>query len=160
MSGVAHAPWLPVSGPRSTGRPCNLPVYRGRDNWRYVPIGTTRICRRRGGCKPVVRVKVSDAGSADRRWTYLSKVVWEAAHGALPAGWCLWHRNLNQIDCRLENLEAITRAERLRRNIANNRDKCRAIWASQAARLGRLHWRAGLDARRVKAARKRFTIDH
>jgi len=134
-----------------TAHDCNLPVKRGADNWRHRPVGTVRV---RGATpshpRPYVTVKVSDDGPEAGRWRYLAIVVWEHAHGPLPPGYCLWHTNRNSLDCQIENLEAITLAERLRRNIANNIEACREAWTKQAKVNGKRYWRTALDARRLK----------
>jgi len=136
-----------------TAAGCNLPVKRGSGNWRYRPVGSILI-RHPAGRRPHVLVKVKDHGPEALRWRYLSAVVWQRHHGPLPEGMCLWFRDQNPLNCNLENLEAITMAERLRRNISNNRETCRAVWAKQAAALGEKYWRLALDVRRVKKFRK------
>jgi hypothetical protein len=134
---------------------CNLAVKRGKGNWRYRPIGSILIRpagkhRRR----PHVIVKVRDGGPEAGRWRYLAAVVWEHAYGRLPAECCLWFLNRDSLDCRIENLEAITLAERLRRNVADNYETWLTASYPNIAANGRKYWRAALDARRVKAFRK------
>ena len=144
---------------------CNLAVKRGKGNWRYRPVGAILIRpagkhRRR----PHVIVKVRDGGPENGRWRYLAVVVWERARGRLPAGWCLWFLNRDSLDCRIENLEAITLAERLRRNMADNHETWLTNNRPQAVANGKKYWRAALDARRVKAARRKrnggFNAEH
>jgi hypothetical protein len=132
---------------------CNLPLKRGAANWRHKPVGSVlvRLLRRR----PCVTIKVREDGHEGRRWRYLSVVVWERAHGSVPAGQCLWFVNRNPLDCRLENLELIPLAERLRRNIRDNLETCRAAWAAQARVIGPKYWRAAVDAHRLAAHRRR-----
>ena len=135
---------------------CNLAVKRGKGNWRYRPVGAILIRpankhRRR----PHVIVKVRDGGPEDGRWRYLAVVVWERAHGPVSDGCCLWFLNRDSLDCRIENLEAITLAERLKRNMADNHDTWLANNRPQAVANGKKYWRAALDARRVKAARRK-----
>jgi hypothetical protein len=131
---------------------CNLPVYRGPANTRYKPIGSIKVNHARR--RPYVIIKVSDTGPKEHRWRYLAMVVWERMHGAVPEGVCLWHKNGNSLDCREENLEAITKAERLRRNIRNNLEKCRAVWAGQAKEMGPKYWRVAVEAHRLNAFRR------
>lgn len=40
-------------------------------------------------------------------------VVWERAHGPIPPGYVVHHKNLNRQDNRLENLQLMTRAEHI-----------------------------------------------
>lgn len=128
---------------------CNLPVKRGRANHRYRPLGSLRVIVRGG--RRYTYIKVRDTGRPDARWRLLSSVVWERARGPIPSGHCLWHANGNGTDCRLENLEMITLAERLRRNIAANIDRCREVWRRQIAKR---HRNAAV-ARSLQAARAR-----
>jgi hypothetical protein len=130
-------------------------VRYGAANHRYAPVGTVRICKpTRTRRRPHVRIKVSDRGPAEARWRYLAVVVWEAAHGPVPHGMRLWHVNGDSLDCRLENLELVTAAESLRRNIQANLPACREAWARQARKIGRQNWQNALAARRIKAARR------
>jgi hypothetical protein len=57
-----------------------------------------------------VRVKV-----ASGRFDGLARTVWQAAHGPIPRGYVVWHINLDRRDCRLANLQLLTRKEALRR---------------------------------------------
>jgi hypothetical protein len=121
----------PQSATERTASGCHLPVKRGKANHRYRPIGSLRILTH--GRRKYVFIKVRDDGPFNSRWRSLAAVVWERNHGPLPAGMVLWHRDRNSLDCRPENLEPVTRLERLRRNIAANADRCKAIWRAQAA---------------------------
>lgn len=132
----------------------NLPLRRGAENWRHKPVGTVRAHVIRGRTR--VLIKVSDQGPESQRWQYLAIVVWDRSHGSVPAGHCLWLRNGNSLDCHLENLELITQAERLRRNIAANVEHCRQVWGDQARALGPKHWRTAVDAHRLAAHRRRI----
>jgi hypothetical protein len=133
----------------------NLPLTRGAANNRWRPVGSVVVKPPSGNRRrPCVMVKVRDDGPSHDRWRYLSVVVWERAHGPIPPGWCLWFRDRNSLNCRLENLECITLAERLARNKAEHPDP---FWAN-AARQGRvngpLYWRAARDANRLAAHRR------
>lgn len=65
------------------------------------------------------------------RWQYYHRYLWEQAHGPIPKGIPLVFKNGNTLDCRLENLELISRKELLKRN--RNREKAaqslRETWA-------------------------------
>jgi hypothetical protein len=50
------------------------------------------------------------------RWELLQKVIWEEENGKVPEGYCLWFIDGNSLNCTLENLELITRAENINRN--------------------------------------------
>jgi len=49
-------------------------------------------------------------------WEPWHRVLWEKENGPIPDGYCLWFKNENTLDCKLKNLECITRAENLKRN--------------------------------------------
>jgi hypothetical protein len=91
------------------------------------------------------RVKVDD-GPLDRRWRNLARLVWERAHGPIPAGMVVCRRNGEVADCRLENLELISRAESARRTMAANPDM-----PAVRSRAGRA---SGWQVARVRRARK------
>lgn len=54
------------------------------------------------------------------KWELLHKYMWEKENGPVPEGHCLWFKNQDSLDCRLENLELITREENMRRNTVHN----------------------------------------
>nr|WP_288356107.1 HNH endonuclease signature motif containing protein [uncultured Pseudomonas sp.] len=60
--------------------------------------------------------KVTDTGYPPRDWKGVHILLWEEAHGPVPSGHCLAFRDGNKRNITLENLELITRAERMRRN--------------------------------------------
>lgn len=118
-------------------------------NAREVPIGSVSVHRRKGR-SPRVMVKLNNDGQPRwKRWARLSRVVWEAAHGSLPPGYIIIFRNGNALDCRLENLHAITHEESLRRNVEASMDKCGKVRAAMCRELGKRYWRMGVQARRI-----------
>lgn len=133
------------------GRGC---IQNGAANHQHRPIGSILVRpagknRRR----PCVLVKVRDHGPMALRWQYLAVFVWERHHGPVPEGFCLWHRDLNSVNCADENLELITKAERLKRNMAANYDTWLKANHGHTAKMGKKYWRTALDARRVKRFR-------
>lgn len=50
------------------------------------------------------------------KWEYLSRHLWQQAHGPIPEGHMIAFRDKNTQNCTLENLELITMAENLTRN--------------------------------------------
>lgn len=89
-----------------------------RSNW--MPIGSTR----HDGDGYVLR-KVSDVPKVPYyvNWKYEHILVWQRANGPVPKGHCIAFRNGNKDDIRLDNLELITRRERMRRNTVHNLPK-------------------------------------
>lgn len=81
----------------------------------WVPIGSFRIC------DGVLQQKLNDVpGPNHLRWFPVHRLVWEAAHGTVPAGHLvrfvegLQTTVLEQIT--LDRLECVSRAENMRRN--------------------------------------------
>lgn len=60
---------------------------------------------------PVKYIRVAMA-----KWEYLSRHIWRQANGPIPAGMCIVHKDGDTMNCALENLEAITRTEIMKRN--------------------------------------------
>lgn len=53
---------------------------------------------------------------SEGNWEMLHKHIWEKENGLVPEGYCLWFIDGNSLNCKLENLELITRDENLNRN--------------------------------------------
>lgn len=53
------------------------------------------------------------------QWVPYHKYRWEKYRGPIPRGYCLWFKDGNTLNVRLQNLELITRQENLRRNRMN-----------------------------------------
>lgn len=82
----------------------------------YVPVGSLRITK-----DGYLERKVNDTHPVPaRRWTAVHRLVWEATHGPVPAGWIVvfkhGQKTTTEADVTLDRLECITRAENLRRN--------------------------------------------
>lgn len=54
------------------------------------------------------------------RWIHYHVHHWQRHHGPVPPGHCLWFRDGDTMNVTLDNLELITRAERMRRNTIQN----------------------------------------
>lgn len=76
----------------------------------YKPVGTVVIKKDNTGR----RYKYKKHGEKD--WRFVHKDVWEQAHGKIPKGKIIVFKNRDTLDCRLENLMILTRAENLMRN--------------------------------------------
>jgi hypothetical protein len=96
---------------RVVGRMAETQFKNGRMPSTRVPVGTKRW--RKGQWWQ----KVSELRAPARKdWRPLSHLLWEAHHGPIPAGKIIVFTNRNPHDLRPDNLEAITRAELVRRN--------------------------------------------
>lgn len=79
------------------------------------PIGAERISK-----DGYLQRKVNDDPVFHRRWRFVHVMLWEAAHGPVPAGHALAFKNGDKTDIRLDNLECISRRELMRRNTVHN----------------------------------------
>lgn len=85
-----------------------------------VPLGSLRVVREQTGARHLEQ-KVSDMPNPNhRRWVPVSRLVWEAAHGKVPAGHIVVFKPgmatcvLEEIT--LDRLDCISRAEHAKRN--------------------------------------------
>ena len=74
---------------------------------RGAPVGATH--RTEG----YVRIKTAE-GPDPATWKREHRVIYEAANGPIPEGYVVHHTNGDRSDNRLENLEAMSRAEHIR----------------------------------------------
>lgn len=125
------------------GRPCrdeglrraggNGGTFRSGNLTNLQPVGTVSVRRRHGrGGEPRAWVKVSEHPNV---WRLRAVVVWEAAHGPLPRGRLVHHRDRDTLNDALENLEATTRADHLLEHRPEFEEK--RVAAATKARWGR-----------------------
>lgn len=103
----------------SPGRMKETQFKPGVPSWRTMAIGSMRLV------DGYVYRKISDTPNVPwtRNWKVEHQLVWERAHGALPAGHVVVFRNSDRTDIRLENLERLTRRELMARNTVHNLPK-------------------------------------
>ena len=101
---------------------------------------TVSRCRKNPG---EVRIKTDDVNpytGAAGRMRPLRHVVWERAHGAVPAGHCIVHLDGEPANCELDNLACVRRAVLARlnqsrwRELPPDRDTRRAAIAAATLR--------------------------
>jgi hypothetical protein len=85
---------------------------------RFKPIGTTRLVD-----GYLYRKVAAQSGPWTANWRPEHVLIWERAHGLVPAGHALVFRNHDRTDVRLDNLEAITRRALMARNSVHNLPK-------------------------------------
>lgn len=111
----------------------------------YVPIGTLRISR--GGYYLERKMTDDPYLKPTMRWTAIHRLVWQDAHGPIPAGHIVVFRpgmkTVVESEITVDRLECITRAENLRRN-----------GAYRDPELGKLYQLKGAIARQVNRIRK------
>lgn len=98
-----HATWN--KGRKGTHFSPRTEFKKGQVSNRKVPVGTVRIRTHRGD-KPRAWIKIGEP----KAWIMLAVFEWERAHGPLPAGYVVHHKDRNQMNDTVENLEAISRA--------------------------------------------------
>lgn len=110
-----HVPWSAgKKGWKAGGRSAETRFKPGQPSRNWKPIGT-EVKTEDGYWKR----KVADdktPGMGRRNWKFVHVLVWEEAHGPVPAGHCVWFKDGNRENTSLDNLELISRAEVARRN--------------------------------------------
>ena len=107
-----------------------------------LPLGSLRAVTNKGGSQ--LERKVGEAsGPNHRRWKSVHSLVWQAAHGLMPAGHIAIFKpgmkTLVEAEITLDRVECISRAEHARRNHPN----------SKSVELGRLVQLKGAITRQV-----------
>lgn len=107
--GLRRPGWAP-------GRMAATQFKPGHRDGRWMPIGSTRLI------DGYVYRKVSDVPRVPYtvNWKPEHLLVWQAAHGPVPAGHALAFQDRDRTHVHLENLECITRGELMRRNSVHN----------------------------------------
>lgn len=119
-----HTPWNKgIKG--STGNHPNTAAHRfarGNKPQTWRPIGSLRITR-----DGYLQRKMTDTHYTPRDWVGVHRLVWEAAHGPVPAGHVVVFRSGRPIaDAAAitdDKLECISRRELMRRNTLHNLPK-------------------------------------
>jgi hypothetical protein len=81
----------------------------------YQPIGTERLTK--DGYR---QRKINDDLPLQKRWRGVHCIVWEEANGPIPKAHAVVFKDRNKLNCDLENLELVSRAELMRRNTLHN----------------------------------------
>lgn len=110
--GVRRPGWAPGRMAQTQFKKGSL---SGRAAQNVQPIGATRISK-----DGYLERKINNDLPMQRRWRAEHLLLWERERGPLPAGHCLAFKNGNKADIRLDNLECISRAERMQRNTIHN----------------------------------------
>lgn len=95
----------------SIGRSTQAQFKPGSKPGNWLPIGSHRLSK-----EGYLQRKVTDTGYPPKDWIAVHTLLWEEHNGPVPEGHCLCFRDGNKQNIVLENLELITRAERMRRN--------------------------------------------
>ena len=84
---------------------------KGQKPHTWLPVGSTRV-----SADGYLQRKISDTGYPPRDWKGMHILLWEEHFGPIPTGHCVCFKDNNQQNVVIDNLELITRAERMRRN--------------------------------------------
>jgi hypothetical protein len=76
-----------------------------------LPVGTI-VKKKERFSEKVYKYEVQPAG----KMLLYQRIIWERTKGKIPLGHCLWFLDGNSLNCSIENLELITRAENMKRN--------------------------------------------
>lgn len=97
-------PWN--TGTKGICKPNSGNFKKGQITWNKKPLGYERICSQDG----YVLIKTAEPNVFDLK----HRVIWEKAHGPIPADQVIAFKNQDKTDCRLENLMLMSRAEMVR----------------------------------------------
>lgn len=113
-------PWNKGKSFQAGGRAKETQFKPGQKPHTWKPIGTLRIC---GG--QLERKTSERKGGNHMRWTPVARLVWEAAHGPVPAGHLVVFRPDQKTtvleEITLDRIECISRQENARRNVPWNK---------------------------------------
>ena len=77
---------------------------------RKLPVGSEYVNKKRGD----IMIKVSLEGTSYQNWKRKHRVVWENANGKIPKDRKIIFLDGNKLNCELENLALVTKAESIR----------------------------------------------
>lgn len=95
------------------GRMRETQFKKGQPGWNTAPIGATRFSK-----EGYLQRKITATGYPPRDWKAVHLLRWEEAHGPVPPGHCVTFKDGDKTHIALDNLECITKAERLERTRA------------------------------------------
>ncbi len=71
------------------------------------------------------------------KWVLYQRHLWEQKHGSIPEGMLIAFKDRNSLNCKLENLEMISKIDNIRRNL--NKEKAaqsmKATWDIEKLRV-------------------------
>lgn len=109
---AGHQPWnTGMTGLPALGRSSETQFKKGRRPHTWLPVGSERVSQ-----DGYLQRKVSDTGYPPRDWKGVHILLWEEHHGQIPAGHCVCFKDGQKTNVILENLELLSRAERMSRN--------------------------------------------
>ena len=76
----------------------------------HSPVNHREVGSERINVHGYIEIKVAEPN----RWRLKHQVLWEQVNGTIPRGYNVQFKNHNPLDCRIENLYMISKAEQLR----------------------------------------------
>ena len=76
----------------------------------HTPVNHREVGSERINVYGYIEIKVAEPN----RWRLKHQVMWEQVNGTIPRGYNVQFKNHNPLDCRIENLYMISKAEQLR----------------------------------------------
>ena len=76
----------------------------------HTPVNHREVGSERINVDGYIEVKVAEPN----KWRCKHRVIWEQNNGKIPAGFNVQFKNHNPLDCRIENLYLISKAEQMR----------------------------------------------
>ncbi|HCC10124.1 MAG TPA: HNH endonuclease [Atlantibacter hermannii] len=95
-----HTPFN--AGTKGVMKPNSGSFQRGARPSNHRPVGSERV-----SVDGYVELKVAEPNT----WKLKHREVWKNRHGNIPVGMCVTFKDNNPLNCALDNLELITRAE-------------------------------------------------
>jgi len=127
---AGQKPWnAGMKGWQACGRSTETQFKLGKkpsNTWR--PIGAERVSK-----DGILARKVADTGDKKADWRMVHVMIWEAENEPLPDGYIVIFKDRDRANLTPENLEAITRAENMKRNSI---DRYPPEYRQAAIRLG------------------------
>ncbi|MFH0757349.1 MAG: HNH endonuclease signature motif containing protein [Bacteroidota bacterium] len=81
------------------------------------PVGTITVRSNHRRKRSYLYIKIAEPN----KWLHLHRYIWEMEHGPIPKELNLVFKDGDFLNCQIDNLELITKAENMRRNTIHNR---------------------------------------
>lgn len=112
----------------TAGRMADTQFKPGQRGGRWMPLGSVRI-----NSYGYRDRKIADTGYPPRDWRADHLLLWEELLGPVPPGQCVCFKNGDKTDVRIDNLQLLSRAERMRRNSFRTNYPPRSLASSRPA---------------------------
>jgi HNH endonuclease len=88
---------------------------KGQRPHNWMPVGSERV-----NDQGYLQRKLTDTGYPPHDWHFVHLIVWEAAHGPVPANHAVCFRDGDKTHIELDNLECLSKSELMLRNTIHN----------------------------------------